>query len=261
LGELKDAGARTAIEGMLDDPNWLVRANAARAVSQIGDPASLPALIAHVEDSNDKAWISKADALGSYGEAAAKATVPVTTRLNGADWQVRLTACRVLAKIGNADAVTPLIDRLEQEGGRVRKEILAALKAVTHDDLGQNVQSWRDWWRKQKSRGIDKPVEKPVNPEDERYAKPKPPKPDEAAYYGRRIFSQSMLFVLDISQSMETKIEIDPAEAGKLGGLPNGPRIMVAKQAAIDAIQKLDPRARFNVVFFSRRTSSSRRPG
>jgi hypothetical protein len=251
LGEIKDAGARVPLEGMLDDAHWLVRANSARALSQIGDPASIPVLVARVEDGNDKAWISKADALGAFGQAATKATIPVTTRLSGADWQVRLTACRVLGKIGNADAVTPLIDRLEQEGGRVRKEIVAALKAVTHDDLGENVASWRDWWKKQKSRGIQKPPDTPVNPEDERYAKPKPPKPDEAAYYGRRIFSQSMLFVLDVSKSMDTRIDVEPEAAAKLGGLPNGARIMIAKQAAIQAIHKLDPRARFNIVFFS----------
>jgi hypothetical protein len=154
----------------------------------------------------------------------------------------------VLAKIGNADAVTPLVDRLEQEGGRVRREILAALKSVTHEDLGRTAEGWRNWWKTQKSRGLGRPPEVPPNPEDDRYAKPKP---DEAVYYGRRIFSQSMLFVLDVSKSMDTKIEIQPEAAAKLGNLPDGTRIMIAKQAAVQAIERLDPRARFNVVFFS----------
>src|SRR5436189_6467293 len=60
-----------------------------------------------------------------------------------------------------------------------------------------------------------------------------------------------MLFVIDVSASMDTHIDVDPAAAAQLGGIPNGSRIMLAKQAAIQTIQKLDPRARFNIVLFS----------
>jgi Mg-chelatase subunit ChlD len=61
-----------------------------------------------------------------------------------------------------------------------------------------------------------------------------------------------VLFVIDVSKSMDSMIRVPRAAAEKLGGiLPQGPRIAVAKDAVVAAIGKLDPRARFNVVFFS----------
>ena len=251
LGNVKDAAARPTLEALLDDSHWLVRANAARALGDLADPASAAVLVAKIDDPNPKAWISKADATAVYGAAAAKATVAVTARLGAPDWQVRLTACRVLAKIGDKDAVEPLIERLDTEGGRLRREILAALRAVTHENISENAQTWREWWKKQKPSGIPPEPPKVENPEDDRYARPKPLRPDEPSYYGRRIFSQSILFVLDLSLSMDTFIEVAPDAQAKLGKLPSGPRIMIAKAAIKDAITKLDPRTRFNVVFFS----------
>ncbi len=250
LGGLKVAAARPRLEALLDDPHWLVRANAAQALAGIADPASLPVLIAKVEDPNPKAWIAKADALATFGPAASAATVPVAARLGASDWQVRLTACRALAVLGDKEAVTPLIDRLETEGGRLRRELHKALRAVTHETFSENAQTWRDWWKKQQPKGIPQDLPAP-NPEDDRYAKPKKPGPDEPTYYGKRIFSQAVLFVIDLSKSMDQFIEVPPDAQAKLGKLPAGPRIQVAKAAVREAIGKLDPRARFNVVFFS----------
>ena len=253
LGDLKDAASRPTFEAMLGDPHWLVRANAAKALGDLADPASVPALVANVEDKNPKAWISKADALAVFGAAASKATVPVTARLAASDWQVRLTACRALAVLGDKDAVEPLIDRLDLEGGRLHREIYKALMAVTHENFAPNPATWRAWWRTQKPQGLPPAPEAPANPEDDRYAKPKKPGPDEPTYYGRRIFSQSILYVLDLSKSMETLIEVPKDAQEKLGTIAAGQRIKVAKTAITASLQKLDPRTRFNIVFFSTR--------
>ncbi len=250
LGTLKVAAARPRLEALLDDAHWLVRANAAQALAQLADPASLAVLIAKVEDPNPKAWISKADALASFGSGASPATVAVASRLGASDWQVRLSACRALAVMGDKDAVEPLIERLATEGGRLRREIHKALRAVTHESFSENAQTWRDWWKKQQPKGIPQDLP-PPNPDDDRYAKPKKPGPDEPTYYGKRIFSQAVLFVIDLSKSMDQFIEVPLDAQAKLGKLPAGPRIQVAKAAVKEAIGKLDPRARFNVVFFS----------
>ena len=118
LGNLRDAAARPALEAMLGDSHWLARANAAAALAVIADPAALPALLAQVEDANPKAWIAKADAIAAFGMASSKATVPVAKRLDAPDWQVRLTACRALAKMGDKDAVDPAV----QLSGRKRQQ-------------------------------------------------------------------------------------------------------------------------------------------
>ena len=233
-----------------------MRANAASALADIGDPASGPLLAAKIDDTNAKAWIAKADALAKFGTAGTPVTKAVAARLSGREWQVRLTACRVLAGFGDADAVEPLIDRLETEGGRLQREVLKSLRAVTHENFGPNPLTWRTWWKGQKPKGIP-PVPAPVapNPDDDRYAKPKRrpggPADEEATYYGRRIFSQSAVFVIDLSRSMETVIEVPKDAQEKLGTIAVGKRIDVAKEAAKSAIEKLDARMRFNIVFFS----------
>ena len=249
LGNLKDAPARKTLETLLDDGHWLVRANAALALSEIADPASAAVLVEKAEDPNPKAFISKADAIAGYGAVTSKATAVMVKHLGAPDWQVRLTACRALAVMGDKDAVEPLIERLDMEGGRLRKEILAALRGVTHETFGENPQTWRDWWKKQKPKGIP-PELAPLSPDD-RYAKPKPLRPEDPVYYGKRIFSASLLFVLDLSKSMDTTIRVPADAQKKLGTLAAGTRIMIAKDAAKSAIAKLDPRARFNIVFFS----------
>ena len=257
LGALKDAAARPALEELLDDPFWLVRANAAKALADVANPASGPILAAKLDDASPKAWIAKADALATFGAAGTPVTKAIAARLGGREWQVRLTACRALALFGNADAVEPLIDRLDAEGGRVQREVLKALRAVTHESFGMNVVTWRAWWKTQKPKGLPPPpaTPPPPNPEDERYAKPKKragdPIEDEATYYGRRIFSESVCFVIDLSRSMGTTIDVPKDAQVKLGTIATGPRIEVARAAAKSALEKLDPRVRFNIVFFS----------
>ena len=121
---------------------------------------------------------------------------------------------------------------LDLEGGRLHREIHRALMAVTHENFAPNPATWRAWWRTQKPMGLPPAPEAPTNPEDDRYAKPKKPGPDEPTYYGRRIFSQSILYVLDLSKSMETLIEVPKDAQEKLGTIAAGQRIKVAKTAS-----------------------------
>lgn len=257
LGSLKDGVARPALEAMLDDSFWLARANAAKALSDIANPASGPVLAAKSEDTNPKAWIAKQDALATFGAAGKPATKSIAAHLGDREWQVRLTACRALAVFGSADAVEPLIERLEGESGRLAKEVLKALRAVTYENFGASAQTWRAWWKTQKPKGIPPPpdVLPPHNPEDDRYAKPKrkpgEPPDEEPTYYGHRIFAQSVVFVIDLSKSMQTVIDVPKDAQEKLGTLATGQRIDIARAAAKSAIEKLDPRTRFNIIFFS----------
>ncbi len=259
LGKRKDPAVRARLEALLDDPHWLVRANAATALASIHDPASAAALVARMDDRGPKAFIAKADALATYGRVGGPATPAVVERLKASDWQVRLAAIQALAVFGTADAVEPLIDRLDAEGGRLHREVHKALRAITQETFIANPVTWRTWWKGQKPKGLPPPPPPEVkrNPEDDRYAPP--PKrngpgggdADETTYYGRRIFSQSVLFVLDLSKSMELTIDVPKDAQQRLGTIPSGTRILVAKTAAKSAIEKLDERAKFNIVFFS----------
>jgi HEAT repeat protein len=254
LGAMKDADSREALEAALKDSHWRVRADAAHALQQLADPASFPVLVAAMGERNEKAWISVCDAVSSYGKRSEPATSAAAERLGANEWQLRLTACRGLARFGTPAAMDPLIDRFDVEGGRLSRELRAALKAVSHDDLGPNASTWRRWWDEQKrSAGGLPPLPEPAPADpDDRYAPSKPTGQDEPHYYGKRIFSKSVSFVLDTSLSMNTSISVPPEAAKRLGDIPtSAPRFIVAKEALISALRALDPRTRFHLVFFS----------
>jgi HEAT repeat protein len=254
LGAMKDGASREALETLLSDAHWLARAEAAWALQSLGDVAALPALTAALSEREPKTWILVADAVASFAKRDAAATLAIVDRLGHSDWQVRVTAARALARVGTEEAIDGLIKRFDLEGGRLHKELHAALKAVTRDDLGANPETWRTWWEKQKAEqgGLGPEPEAPRNPADDRYGPPTRGGPDDPHYYGRRIYSKSVGFVLDTSGSMDKVITIPDKAAEELGGLPtSATRMHVARGVLVQALEKLDPRTLFSLVFFS----------
>ena len=255
LGRLGDPMAREALEGMLEDKFWLARANAAFALSMIHDEASLPHLIKALDEKKAKAWMSIADAVAAFGVRSDEATIQTSPYLSHRSWQLRVTAARALKSYGTDKCMSDLIKRYSLEKGRLERELLAALKAVSGDDLGKNASSWEKWWKGEleKHGGFDpnRPPP-PSNPEDDKYAEPDKKEEDEPYYYGRRIFSRAVGFVFDVSASMDKNITIPKGASTKLGDIPRtGTRLQVAKEVLAGAIRKLKPGVRFNLVFFS----------
>ena len=254
MADLKHAPAREILEEMLGDSFWLARANAAMALAAIGNPASLKVLVPALAEKQDKAWIAIADAVASFATKDKQATLLTVPRVDDAAWQIRVTACRALAKYGTAEAMDALIEQYGKERGRLEKELYAALKAVSGDDLGKRASTWEKWWEQQKEKygGFD-PHPPPKSPDNNgRYAPPPDRNPEDPHYYGRRIFSRSVGFVFDTSGSMDKNITIPKGASTQLGDIPTtGTRMQVAKQVLADAITKLKPKVRFSLVFFS----------
>ena len=259
LGGLRYARARADFEAALGDRNWYARANAAWALAQIGAKASEAALLGAMGERDDRAWIAMADALASIEGQDGNATASFVPRLDHKHWQVRLSAVRGLARRGTLDAVDPLIERFDVESGRLREELYAALKNLTQDDLGAKASSWRAWWKGQKERlakGLPlAPPKVKHKPADDRYGEPtreeEPPH-----YYGKRLYSKRVAYVLDVSGSMHLNMKVDPTAAKALGGIPaSGTRIHIAQQAIIDHLKRLDARTEFDIVFFQSRVA------
>jgi hypothetical protein len=254
LGARQDAASREALEALLADRHWLVRAEAAWALQRIGDPASLPALVGALGEGQAKAWILVADAVAAFGRRDPEASLAIAGRLGHRHWQVRVAAARALAAVGTEHAIDALIARFDLEGGRLSVELHRALKAVTNDDLGQNPETWRKWWEKQKAEqgGLGPQPEGSRNPADDRYGPAGGGGANEPRYYGRRIYSKAVGFVLDTSGSMDKTIQLPEGAADGMGGLPSGgTRMDLAKSVLIQALERLDPRTRFGLVFFS----------
>ncbi len=254
MGILKRSETRPKLEAMLQDRQWRVRAEAAWALGQIRHADSFDVLLKSLErERQEKAWIVTADALASYRTPSKRATAALTPKLSHRAWQVRVTAARALAAIGTEEALDALIERFNREGGRLYRELRAALQAVSQDDLGPNPETWLKWWEQQKEAhgGLGPQPEK--RPEmGDRYGQPERPGPEDPGYYGHKIFSKSVGFVLDTSGSMDKLINVSSGTAENLGASEGAStRMDLAKSVLIDALQKLDPRVRFSLVFFS----------
>ena len=198
------------------------------------------------------AVIAKTDALAMFGQDSAAATTAVAAHLKSPLSPVKLSAGRALARIGTAEAIDPLIEALEAHSGRLSATFHAALKAITHETFGPAAGTWRNWWKTQKARGLPKDVPPVPNPEDDRYAPPKEKgKKDEPTYYGRRVFSSRIVFVMDISSSMTTLMTPPEGVLREMGTITPGPRIDIARKRLADAIEGLPDRTKINLVFFS----------
>jgi HEAT repeat protein len=254
LGNLRDEESGAALAEHANDSLWLTRAHVARALGLTGHEPGIPLLEKRLRDGVLKVRIAAMDALARFGKKAALAWEAVSRELGTGAWQVRSTAAGCLGELGEWKAVEPLISRMEIESGRIRKDIRDALKKITRDDLGNNPKHWRDWWDKEKDRHGGKPPpgappEKEAPKGRHEYATP--------TYYGLRVFSQGLGYVLDTSKSMIIEIKLDPAwlKKHRRDYLPEGKKFHLAKREIEASLRALDPRVRFNLYFF--RTGAS----
>jgi hypothetical protein len=245
---LKDA--IPSLRALLDHPAWLVRAEAAVAAGGLNDGASAPAIRALAADPSPKVRIAAMDAMRGIPEALGREAIGLAAaNLEHPDWQVRVAACQCLAAVGTVDAIEPLVARMEKEAGRVRREIWHALRAITHDDLGADPANWRSWWTKEaeaaRARGGFPPPKDPTD--GGRYGVHVP------TYYGIRLFSDRVGFVLDTSRSTHRRFTPDPKWRERLleEGVETATILEIMQAQLGRAFRALDPRVRFSVVAFS----------
>jgi len=268
LGRLKQAEAAPALRKALSDSFWLVQANAARALAQMGDAEAIPAIARlAAESSNAKVRIAAMDALGLFGGAAG-GTIPQWERnLMHAAWQVKVATTDAFRAIGDRAAVDALIGRIDAEGGRVHDAIKRSLVALTGMDQEWNKEQWMRYWQKAKSLGeLERKSREELGGEEGRPTEPREPKADERrtvagpkkggppTYYGIKLYTRTVGWVIDISESMNQGFAVSQEWQSKLGRTYKGTtRMAVCKEEVEQAIRDLDPRTRINLVFFSDR--------
>jgi HEAT repeat protein len=254
FGLRKDAEAVPILMRWVDHRHWLVRANVARALALIRPEGAGPVLLARLaKETAPRTKIALFDALSDLRQADALPLM--TTDLGASEWQVRVAAAHALGRLGLMAAVPDLITRMECDGGRVREESRDALKRITRDDLGANPEHWREWWKRRKAKAAPPPTPEPDEPE-----KPAGPEeahptgtidPEDPTYYGIRIVSERVGYVLDISQSMSTVFRPTESLQKKLRRAAAArPRLEFARDELIDSVKGLDPRSSFNIWTF-----------
>ena len=248
--------ALVKLREQLEDSNWYARAEAAVACGILEDTQSLSGLRKMVNDPSEKARVAAMDALAMFGEQAEMGVPLITKHLASPQWQLRVTACQALAKIGSMEAVEPLIARMEIESGRVRQDIRDALRVILHDDLGMNPKFWRDEWERMKANAPGGMPKRPEAPTVTGAAEERKKDPDDRyaqqEYYGIEIYSSRIGFVLDNSGSMASNFAVHPSFAQRLNREYQGTnKLDICKEEIAYTLTSLDPRSHFNVIAFN----------
>ena len=162
------------------------------------------------------------------------------------DWTTRLCAIDGLVALRHKDAVPRLIDRLEHEQGRIGRAVGDALWQLTGQPFDEDLAKWRAWWPTVSA------AFEVISPADlEKAAKERELRRLQqrtragAKFFGIRIESHRVIFIIDISGSMLESVY------GRGLGKWGTSRIDVAKQELTQAIKNLDEGALFNVFAFS----------
>jgi HEAT repeat protein len=206
----------------------------------------------------------------------------LTPLLTDPELRVRVGTVQALAWSGSQEAVAPLIHALQKNEGRVLDDLADVLARLTGKNFGTNAVQWESWWASNKGKA------ELVRRSAADFAKLKEADADKmtvsAAYFGLRVISKHVAFVIDSSDSMSEGYEPPPGrgapqpveppppeESGKTVAKPKPPRagnsgpggkagarkkglvpkIDVAKRELLSVLEHLPGGVLVNVIRFS----------
>jgi len=167
-----------------------------------GDPTFFEKLLDQAEDDDPVA--RSAAAISFAAIRTADALTALYELLNDEDYGVRFQAVDAILAARHASSIGPLLDRLEREQGVMRPVILRDLKLLTGEDFGNSTQMWRNWWRDHQAT-FKVPTLKEAQAAQAARGERKDKNSTKASFYGMRIISDRLCFVIDNSGSMTAK--------------------------------------------------------
>lgn len=174
--------------------NAPVKFEALRAIGRCGKSDAIPTLLLYIDDADWRMRMAAAEGLGYTDDPnVIDDLAPLIARHE--EPNVVETASEAVALLGTPAAVPPLIKCLEVGRLRARQKARRGLVNIARRDYRMDKDyhvdpnAWGSWWRKIKS-GID--------PDD-----PTVSGRDTASYFTFPVHSDRVLFVLDVSGSME----------------------------------------------------------
>ena len=151
-------------------------------------------------------WTVRACAVDIFGDTRDPEVVRVLVPLlNDPFLEVQVSAVQALRKIGGKDVVEALVKAVKKSKGRVLDDISDTLLWLTGKDFGPNPTSWKAWWENEGDSAEIKGITR------EEFDKIRAESADQTTgtYYGLRVISRFVTFIVDISGSMEEPYEVD----------------------------------------------------
>ncbi|KAF0241653.1 MAG: hypothetical protein FD180_4326 [Planctomycetota bacterium] len=220
------------------------------------------------KDPDPRVRILALDALLDLGDIKAAEPLFVKAVEDPAHWQIRLSGIAGVEKLRSKDGMAAMIRQLKKEDGRLRDDISGALKRLIGMDFGYDAVAWENWWKTNGEKWDGKPIGGGAPPSGNEKSgggaggtTAEPP-----TFFGLKITSKKIVFVLDISGSMNDP-SVPPEGADKpppvVSGGGNGPapapwepgkkgtKLEVLKYEFEKTMNKLHEKTTFNIIVFS----------
>ena len=199
FGEVKTEKNLDQLHKFIDHWDVRVQIEAARAIERVGSQRSLTTL-----------W----------------------NKLNNKPvWPVKVAALSAVGAIPANPSIEKLIVMRGEEPGRFRQDVVYALASIARTQAaGNSAHEWDQWWQKNKTTFKSDPAA--TKAFREKYKVQNMAVTPLAAFYGSKIISDRVVFVLDTSASMR------------------GDKIANLKVNMTDTLQTLPNNVKFNVVDF-----------
>ena len=216
-----------------------VRVAVAEALGASGSDVAVAALRSALKDREPSVREAALAALGRLRAKEEETIRALAAGLEEERWTIRLAAARRLAEIASPEAVDLLVGRLAREEGRLRRDLCDLLRGLTGQSFGVEPEGWTHWWKENReayatgAKVLGK-AGAAAPPEEKGAGK------ERASYYGITAYSRRILYVIDVSGSMN--------EAG--GGAEGLPRVDDAKKELLRSIRELDSGCAFTVYAF-----------
>jgi hypothetical protein len=170
----------------------------------------------------------------------------LTQALADLNWSTRLAALEALEKMRSTEAVSAIVARMGQEEGRLLSEFAQTLWRLTGQPFQEDAKSWETWWAgaKDKFQLLSDADLVQVRSGEEEYRLRQTTRV-ETDFFGIKIVSRRVIFVIDVSGSMEWKL------ANVYQEKPEWNRMDVAREELKKCLAGLDPGAFFNILVFS----------
>ncbi|MEM8884434.1 MAG: HEAT repeat domain-containing protein [Planctomycetota bacterium] len=221
LIEIHDrAAAKTGREGTT------IRYESLRALGRIGGEQSEALLLTAGKDKDWRIRLAVCETLLDH--ARSEEALKMMRALFKEDSQILREACAQAVGRNKVEALFPELVLTMREGNlRAKSAAYESLKLVTGQDFKLAPDVWEKWWRDKKKGKLT---------DEGKFAKGE--RISVSTYYNFKIFSDHVLFVVDISGSMKW-LEAPPQ------------RIDVAKKQLVNVVRSLDPKTNFNLMTFA----------
>jgi len=251
IGEGKYEGALALAQSALVDKSWEVRRRALQVIESTNDAAAAAACQPLLDDPEPAVRGQALETMTVLGSEAVVAKACLL--LSDPTWQVRASAIKALTKIRHLTAVQPLVDRLQVEEGVLGPQIIEALSNLTGMELLEPI-AWKNWWEANKTGYVLPKAEAIAYMRTKREATTGKAQWDYAKsgvgdYHGINTPSRSVLFVIDVSGSMEA--EVVEKERFSDGNYPSFRRIDIVKTELQRTVDRLQTFVNFNIVSFA----------